>query len=181
MVGVIQVGKIGDLSLLQMQPRVPRQTWIGIRVIAITLVPVLIAALVIWPDWSLRVVWKVVVPPLPLLLFLAPGLWRNICPLAATHQLSRVFKFTRAQTLPKSVEENAFLGAGVLLFTIVPLRLIYLNENGLAMAVFLASVFGLAFIGGFVFLGKSGLVRQVLPHVADRENLRSEPLLLGAQ
>lgn len=150
-------------NLLQMQPRVPRPIWIGIRFTAIILVPVLIAALIIWPEWSLRIVWKVVVPPLPLLFFLAPGLWRNICPLAATHQLARVFKFTRARTLPKSVKDNAFLGGVVLLLTIVPLRLIYLNENGLAMALFLGCVFSLAFIGGFIFIGKSGWCATFCP------------------
>ena len=65
--------------------------------------------------------------------------------------------------MPKVVEENAFLGAVTLLITIIPLRLIYLNENGLAMAVFLGSVFSLAFVGGFIFLGKSGWCARFCP------------------
>ena len=84
---------------------------------------------------------------MPLLLFIMPGLWRNICPLAATHQLPRVFGFTRGLTLPNVVEENAFIGAIILFLTIVPLRHVFLNNSGLATAIFLLTVAGVAFLG----------------------------------
>ena len=119
--------------------------------------------LIIWPDWSLRAVWKIVVPLLPILLFIAPGLWRNVCPLAATHQLPRVFRFTRGLTLPNVIEENAFIGAIILFLAIVPLRHVFLNDSGLAMAVFLVAIGSLAFAGGFVFKGKSGWCARFCP------------------
>ena len=39
--------------------------------------------------------WKVVIPLLPLLFLVAPGLWRNICPLAASNQTPRALGITQ--------------------------------------------------------------------------------------
>ena len=40
-------------------------------------------ALVVSPDDGLFVLWKLIIPVLPLLWLVAPGLWRNVCPLSA--------------------------------------------------------------------------------------------------
>ena len=52
------------------------------------------------PGRGLFGLFGVVVPLLPILFFLAPGLWRNICPLAAANQAPRVFGFSRGRTPP---------------------------------------------------------------------------------
>src|SRR4051794_18977383 len=50
---------------------------------------------------ALRLFWGAVIPALPALFFVAPGFWRNICPLAASNQAPRYLKLTRALTLPR--------------------------------------------------------------------------------
>ena len=54
-------------------------------VAALAVAALLIAA----PDTGLFVMWKVVIPLLPVLFLVAPGLWRNLCPLAASNQTPR--------------------------------------------------------------------------------------------
>ena len=54
------------------------------------------------PKTGLKVFWRFVIPMLPLLFFVAPGLWRNICPLAAMNQTPRYLKFTKALSTPSA-------------------------------------------------------------------------------
>jgi nitrite reductase (NADH) large subunit len=42
------------------------------------------------PAAGLFVFFQVIVPLFPVLIFVAPGVWRNICPLAAANQIPRV-------------------------------------------------------------------------------------------
>ena len=57
---------------------------------------VVAALLIAVPDTGLFVMWKVVIPLLPLLFLVAPGVWRNICPLAASNQTPRALGITKA-------------------------------------------------------------------------------------
>ena len=45
--------------------------------------------------------WKVVIPALPLLFMVAPGVWRNICPLATSNQTPRALGITKALNPPE--------------------------------------------------------------------------------
>ena len=63
------------------------------------------------------------VPLLPILFFAAPGLWRNICPLAASNQTPRVLKFTRAGTPPEWLRRRGYLVAITLFFGITVVRM----------------------------------------------------------
>jgi hypothetical protein len=47
------------------------------------------ALLIAVPDTGLFVMWKVVIPLLPVLFLVAPGIWRNLCRLAASNQAPR--------------------------------------------------------------------------------------------
>ncbi len=44
----------------------------------------ILAALFLWPTIGLHALWNVLIPAAPLLVAVAPGLWRNICPMAST-------------------------------------------------------------------------------------------------
>ena len=61
------------------------------------------------PDTGLFVMWKVIIPTLPLLFMVAPGLWRNLCPLAASNQTPRALKLTRALTAPNWLKEYGYV------------------------------------------------------------------------
>ncbi len=81
------------------------------------------ALLVAEPDTGLDLWWGVLVPALPLVWVVAPGLWRNICPLAATNQIPRVLGFTRGRTAPKWFRTYAPLaGIAILLAAIFSRR-----------------------------------------------------------
>ena len=61
---------------------------------------VVAALLIAVPDTGLFVMWKIVIPLLPLLFLVAPGVWRNLCPLAASNQAPRALNLTKGLTAP---------------------------------------------------------------------------------
>ena len=61
------------------------------------------------PDTGLKVIWRVVIPLLPLLFFVAPGLWRNICPLAASNQTPRALGLHPGADAPKWLKEYGYV------------------------------------------------------------------------
>ena len=79
------------LNYMQLPRRVPLQVWFVIRYTAVGLCLVLCLLLVVRPRDGLTVFWGVVIPILPIVFFVAPGFWRNTCPLAAMNQAPRVF------------------------------------------------------------------------------------------
>jgi NADPH-dependent 2,4-dienoyl-CoA reductase/sulfur reductase-like enzyme/ferredoxin len=150
-------------NYMQMTPRVPRRVWDALRVLSILAGLALCVSLIAWPSVGLFALWGVLVPLLPLLFFIAPGLWRNICPLAASNQVPRRFGFTRARTLHPSVRAYGFLVPIALFLTIVPARKVLFNTNGLATGLLLLACGGAAFLGGMVFKGKSGWCSSFCP------------------
>ena len=62
--------------------------------------PIALAVRAWEPAGALFAFFKIIVPLLPILFFVAPGLWRNLCPLAAANQTPRVLGFTRGLTAP---------------------------------------------------------------------------------
>ena len=96
-------------NYMQMTPRVPRRFWDALRALSLVAGLGLCVSLIVWPQVGLFVLWGVLVPLLPLLFFIAPGFWRNICPLAASNQVPRRFGFTRARTLHPTLRAYGFL------------------------------------------------------------------------
>ena len=149
--------------MLQMQPRVPRAVWLAIRAVTVAAALSEIGALFADPTWALSIFWGIFIPLAPLLFFLAPGLWRNICPLAAVNQTARVFRFSRGLTLPKPLVEHGYLIPVVMLFGLIPARRVLFNTNGPAVGALLLGVGALAFFGGIALKGKSGWCSTFCP------------------
>ncbi len=129
----------------------------------------LLAALVFWPTVGLHAFWDVLIPAAPALVVLAPGVWRNICPLGTMSQLARKFGRTRAHLL--SVESHPRLGLlGVaLLLVLVPLRHPLFNQSGVATAILLLSAGVVAVAMGVWLGGKSGWCAGLCPvHAVER-------------
>jgi NADPH-dependent 2,4-dienoyl-CoA reductase/sulfur reductase-like enzyme/ferredoxin len=150
-------------NYMQMRPRAPRRVWDALRVLSVVAGLALCISLIVWPRIGLFALWGVLVPLLPLLFFIAPGFWRNICPLAASNQVPRRFGFTRARTLHPTVRAYGFLVPIALFLTIVPARKVLFNTNGTAVAVLLLACGSAAFLGGVVFKGKSGWCSSFCP------------------
>ena len=81
--------------------RIPEWLWEIARIVTTFAALTLAGVLVLWPTIGLLILWKLVVPILPLVFMTIPGLWRNICPLAAFNQTPRLANFSRALTPPK--------------------------------------------------------------------------------
>ncbi len=147
----------------EMRSRVPLGVWRAVRVVSVLAYVALVVALFVRPAGGLFAFFDVIVPLLPILFFVAPGLWRNICPLAAVNQAPRVLGFTRGSTIPSWWQRRAFIVAMVLFFGIAGARLAVFNDSGPATGVLLAVIISSAFLGGFLFKGKSGWCSQICP------------------
>ena len=150
-------------NFMQMRRVVPVPVWHGVRAVSVTCFLALCVTLFRHPAAGLFIFWRLVVPVLPLLFFVAPGLWRNICPLAAANQTPRLFKFTRALTPPEWLRTRGHLIAVVQFLVAVGLRKVLFNSDGPALALLLLGVITVAFAGGLVFKGKSGWCSSICP------------------
>lgn len=122
----------------------------------------IVAALVFAPEIGLHALWNVLIPVAPALLAVAPGLWRNICPLGTTSLLPAKLGFGRAPLSP-SAQGALALGGVALLVAIVPLRHASFNFNGPASAALLAGAAAAAVAAGFAFKSKSGWCSGLCP------------------
>ena len=142
---------------------VPLPVWYGIRAASVGVYLALCVGLFVRPAGGLFWLFKVVIPLLPILFFVAPGLWRNICPLAASNQTPRVFGFTRGLTAPRWLARWGYVVAIALFLGIAASRLAFFNTSGTGTGVLLLAVIVAAFFGGLFLKGKSGWCSSICP------------------
>jgi hypothetical protein len=147
----------------QIPTRLPRGAWQAIRVVTLLGAIALAMALVIAPDDGLFVLWKLVIPVLPFLWLVVPGLWRNICPLSASNQTPRLLGLSRGLTAPEWLKEYGFVIAAGLFILFVSLRKVGLDDSGPASALLLLGALTGGFIGGMLLKGKSGWCSSICP------------------
>ena len=150
-------------NYLELPRRVPSTVWRAVRVISVLCYLGLCLAMFAAPTTGLFLFFGFVVPLLPILFFVAPGVWRNICPLAAANQTPRVLRFSRSLTPPEWLRKRGYLIAMVLFFGIAGARLVLFNNNAQATGVLLVAVILSAFAGGVLFKGKSGWCSSICP------------------
>jgi nitrite reductase (NADH) large subunit len=147
----------------QIPSRLPFGVWQVVRAVSVAVALGLVVLLVVRPETGLFVLWGVVVPVLPLVWFLAPGLWRNACPLAAVNQTPRVLGFSRAHEPPAWLRDHGYVIAVVLFLCIVPTRQVLFNQSGAATAALLLAVLTAAFVGGVMVICKAGWCSSICP------------------
>ena len=148
---------------IELRLRRPTSVWPLARFVSVLGAIALGAVLVTRPDDGLFVFWQLLVPLLPLVFLVAPGLWRNVCPMAAVNQVPRVLGITRGLRLPGWLERHGF-GIGLLVFlAVVASRPLLFDSSAQAVAVLIGAVLGAALIGGLAFKGKSGFCGSVCP------------------
>ena len=122
--------------------------------------------------------WGLIVPALPLLFFLAPGLWRNVCPMATLNQTPRRFGFTRALTMPKWFREYGYvIGIGLFL-AIVASRKVLFDGSGAALGSLIVVCLAAAFAGGVLLKGKSGWCSTMCPLLPVQRLYGQTPFLM---
>ena len=129
--------------------------WIGALVVAGLLIAV--------PDTGLTVFWKGVIPTLPVLFMVAPGVWRNICPLATSNQTPRLLGITKGLNPPAWLKEYGYVIAVGSFVGFVILRKVGLDDSGPLSALLLLGAMTGAFAGGMLLKGKSGWCSTVCP------------------
>ncbi|HEX5621573.1 MAG TPA: FAD-dependent oxidoreductase [Solirubrobacteraceae bacterium] len=147
----------------QIPTRVSVGTWQAIRVVTLLGAIALALALVVVPDTGLFVLWRLIIPVLPLLWLVVPGLWRNICPLSASNQTPRVLGLSKGRTAPAWLKEYGFVIAAAMFIAFVSLRKVGLDDSGPASALLLLLALSGGFVGGIAFKGKSGWCSSICP------------------
>lgn len=150
-------------NYLQMKQLVPQLGWHLMRILTVGITWGLCLTLFIRPAVGLELLWKGIVPLLPLLFFVAPGFWRNACPLAATNQTPRLFGFTRNLTPPKWFTDYNYVIAITLFLIIVTHRKVIFNTDGTALGILILLILTTAFVMGILFKGKSGWCSSICP------------------
>ena len=119
--------------------------------------------LIFAPPIGLHAFWNVLIPVAPALVVFAPGLWRNVCPLASTSLFPRHMNWSLRKKLPDRWKHRLNLLAILLLLAIVPSRHLLLDTSGPATATVIAALAVLAVGLGFVFEWKSAWCSGLCP------------------
>ena len=124
------------------------QAWRTVQTLLLVAGFGLVAALIWSPALGLNLLWNGLIPAAPALVVIAPGLWRNICPLATFSLLPRRLGLSRRQPLSRGTASLLALAGLVALYAIVPLRHLSLNTDGHASALMLVVAALLALLLG---------------------------------
>ncbi len=162
----------------QRQTRVPMALWWAARGAALAVALALVALLFLRPQTGLLLFWGLVIPLVPALLVVAPGLWRQVCPMATLNQIPRLAGFSRALELPAVLKTAAFGIAVALFIGAVSLRAPLLNHEGAALGTLVLLMLAAAFAGGLVFKGRSGWCGTFCPLAPIQRTYGQAPLFV---
>ena len=119
--------------------------------------------------------WNVLIFAAPLLFALAPGVWRNICPMGTTSMLARHLSISKGKEQNQKTQGIFYLISVILLYMLVPLR--HVETSGLSVVIALVGVAILAFIIGYIYLGKSGWCSGLCPVYPVEKLYGTKPLV----
>ncbi|WP_300329041.1 FAD-dependent oxidoreductase [Accumulibacter sp.] len=134
----------------------PPAAWLALRVLVLLVTLALAGLLAVHPALGLKLWWGLAIPVVPALLVVAPGLWRQVCPMAFLNQIPRLTGKSRARPLPGRLKNAAFVIAVAIFLACVAARAPLLNRHGELVAVLIVGVLLVALAGGLVFAGRSG-------------------------
>ena len=122
--------------------------------------------------------WFIMIPLMVLTIFFAPGVWRNVCPLATTN-LAYYNLFHKRRVEREGPAANKLSGrmgvaheflkkrgaliSALLFWSIVPLRLVFLTDDSVATVLLIVGIFSLALLMGILFPVKSGWCTSICP------------------
>ena len=148
---------------LRARSRLSLGFWAWARAIVVIATLGLVLVLFIAPQSGLLWFWRLSVPLWPLVFLVAPGLWRNLCPLATANQTPRLLRFTLARTPPAWFQEYGYAIGFVAFFILASSRKWLFNTSGPATALLILAALVGALAGGLVFKGKSGWCSSICP------------------
>lgn len=156
----------------------PAVAWWVLRVLTLLGTLAVLFLIATDPEQGMELFWRVIIPSLPLLFAVAPGIWRQVCPMAMLNQLPRTFGISRGLRLPTWAKNSAFLIAAIAFFLLVSLRHLFFNVDSLSLVILLTTALALALLGGFLFAGRSGWCGTFCPLAPIQKAYGHAPLLL---
>ncbi|WP_051709644.1 FAD-dependent oxidoreductase [Andreprevotia chitinilytica] len=165
-------------NYLQIQSRVPMWVWYALRVLSISCAVGMALTLWLAPKTGLILWWSVIVPLLPAVFFIAPGLWRNVCPMAALNQTPRLFGFTQGRAHTTKIREYSYVVGIALFLLLVSSRKTLFDHSGLASGLLIMGGLVGAFTGGVLFKGKSGWCSSICPMLPVQRIYGQTPFVL---
>jgi hypothetical protein len=154
-------------------------SWRIAQALSVLVALIVVGLLVMSPEMGLFVTWSLLVPLVPVLLLVAPQVWRNLCPIAVVSQMPMLYGVGRGASLSVRAQRLAPAISGGLFYLIVPLRLTVFNEVGWALAAFVVSILVIATVGGLAITGKGGWCATFCP-VLPVERLYGQAPLVNA-
>lgn len=150
--------KSGD----QLSPR-SILTWRIVQAVVWLVGAVILTCLLFFPSLGILLFWNILIPVAPALFVIAPGLWRNVCPLATTNLLPRHLGLSTRKRLTVTQLGRLNLVAAIALYIIVPLRHAVFNSNGPATAIMIIAMASVGVLMGFVYEWKSAWCSGLCP------------------
>lgn len=120
-------------------------------------------SLIFNPTLGIHLFWNILIPIAPLLLVVAAGVWRNVCPMASMALFSRHIGWSKRKKLTIKQSGKLNLIAIIALFIIVPLRHALFDMNGPATAILIISIAIIAIGVGYFFEWKSAWCSGLCP------------------
>lgn len=119
--------------------------------------------LIVRPEIGLNLLWNVLIPLAPTLIVVAPGVWRNVCPMATLSLLPRYLCVSHGLVPSRRTTDVLGLLGVCALFLIVPLRHLSLDLSGPMTALMLLVAASFAFALGIAFEWRSGWCTSLCP------------------
>jgi len=111
--------------------------------------------LIFYPSIGTLLFWNILIPIAPLLIVIALGVWRNLCPLATTNLLPRHLGLSKRKRLSQTQSGKLNLIGVCAFYFIVPLRHAIFNTNGPATAALIIFMAIVGVCAGFIYEWKS--------------------------
>jgi len=125
--------------------------------------PIIVGLLLFKPQLGIDIFWNILIPIAPLMVFLLPGLWRNICPLAYTSLLPSKFGMGKKLIISNKLSGTFQMMGVILLFIIAPLRHVGFNLSGEFTGILLLTTAFIAIILGYFYAYKSAWCNGLCP------------------
>jgi len=149
--------------------------WRGAQALAAAALLMLFSELLLTPQLALRSLWYGLVPLLPALFLIHPGLWRNVCPVATLNMAAGRRSLGRKQP-PRLAPRIGAVGMALFLI-LVPARRFLFDVDVAAVAVVVAVCGGMALTLGFLFDRKAGFCNAICPMLPIERLYGQAPLL----
>ncbi len=141
-------------NYLEVPARIPKFFWHLLRLTGLIALGGLLWLIRTKPDIGNALLWDVIIPVLPLVFFIMPGFWRNVCPAAVINQIPRRLRLSINIKLNKIMRIWSYTIAMVTFFMMMyfyPL----ITQQSLTLLIMLGSLLFIL-IMGLLFEGKSG-------------------------